>query len=806
MKFNFKKIVSVFASTVMLSSTLALAAAANAPAPFVQGGVANAAVVVGSSPLAADDAAAQVVKAYLDSQVTNSGSTSTSTVTGDSVQLGSGSDKFNLGDDTNDFLGGTLDDEDLSTVLAEGTYENDDGDEFDYKQTITLPANALTHFVDDDLNDDERPVIGFDLASNAAILNYTLEFVKDADGGAASSSDEFPDLSDTYIDIMGKNYYISDVEYVASGADVVVTLLDSANELILNKGEAQSITIGDKTYNAELTFVHSTNGVKLTVNGEDTGLLQAGNTKKLSDGTYVSILENLAGEDADADSAKISIGTGKVELTNGAEVELNGELISDIDAYEDQVVTAWITNSSATEIGTIVLQWTISDDNWVTSNRSLVLPGFNTVKWSMGSFVFSGSEETTIDDNSDSVRLSTTVKDGDVDFSILYANAAVTSFAGLGEDSGKVLVTNATTTTPAVLLNESEDSYFVATWISGDDAESYVFQIGSITNSTSVNNSVTLKNLANNENVVIGEIGDDEELGNVKLTVTTADDSAGTALITIDKSGSSGTVYADRLVTKTGLTIELPVQNSSIVTAGANNQTNSNQIGLLSSGNYTAFALRFQEENSDDQIASGGRFNVTVGIDSGDGTEPTAIGNITTFDKEKGSDIDVGYHTSALSTYVEYTNPSGDDLNEVTLTYAGEETYAEVFVAEASATISGGSSGILIVQDNEADMMSGKNLVVVGGSCINTVAATLLGSSSPLCGSAWESATGAGAGSFVINSYAYGGKIATLVAGYNQADTLNAANYLKNHASSVDTSDGKEYLGTNAETASLVVQ
>ena len=49
MKFNFKKVASVLASVVLLGSTVGIAAAANYPAPFVSGGVADLAVVVGAN-------------------------------------------------------------------------------------------------------------------------------------------------------------------------------------------------------------------------------------------------------------------------------------------------------------------------------------------------------------------------------------------------------------------------------------------------------------------------------------------------------------------------------------------------------------------------------------------------------------------------------------------------------------------------------------------------------------------------------------------------------------------------------------
>ena len=116
-----------------------------------------------------------------------------------------------------------------------------------------------------------------------------------------------------------------------------------------------------------------------------------------------------------------------------------------------------------------------------------------------------------------------------------------------------------------------------------------------------------------------------------------------------------------------------------------------------------------------------------------------------------------------------------------------------------------GSIGDVLVKDSEVSSVSSKNLIVVGGSCINSAAATLVGGAK--CTSDWTTATGVGSGEFLIQSFgdAYStGKIALLVAGYEAADTINAVTYLR--TKDVDTTAGKKYKGTDQYTASLVVE
>ena len=152
------------------------------------------------------------------------------------------------------------------------------------------------------------------------------------------------------------------------------------------------------------------------------------------------------------------------------------------------------------------------------------------------------------------------------------------------------------------------------------------------------------------------------------------------------------------------------------------------------------------------------------------------------------------------------------------ITYAGQEAYADVFLTDVTANVSStstnasatttSSSGVKVLgsvalSDGEVAQASGKNLVVVGGSCVNKVAAELLGG--PLCGAAFEAKTGVGNGQFLIQSFSRtGDKIATLVAGYNAADTTNAAAYFTTQT--VDTMVGKKYKGTSATQATLVTE
>lgn len=145
---------------------------------------------------------------------------------------------------------------------------------------------------------------------------------------------------------------------------------------------------------------------------------------------------------------------------------------------------------------------------------------------------------------------------------------------------------------------------------------------------------------------------------------------------------------------------------------------------------------------------------------------------------------------------------SSSDQPFATISYPKDQVETSVYVAEIAAAFSddgssGGSSGLapMVVSDTEAASLN-KNLIVVGGSCINTLAQSLLGSTTPLCGSDFTAKTGVSSGQFLIETFSRSGKVATLVAGYDAGDTQNAAQALITQ--SVDTTVGKKYTGTTA--------
>lgn len=773
MKFNFRRIASVLASVTMVASTVAIAAAANFPAPFVTNGHPNVAIVYGSNSAAvADLQATTTISDKLATFVTGSSSSGSGAPTGgDFVKLEKTNNKFNLGENPTDVYPKLTSDE-LPVILSDDTYTNVDGNDYDYTQTLQFGSDLqMKWFANSDFNED-APEVGFDLADGNHIANYTLEF----DTSVATGAD-FVNLKDTDINILGKTFYISD-----AGASSL-TLLDTANSVMVTEGTASSVNVGGTNYDIEIVDIDSSS-VILKVNGVQTKDLKEGQTRNLGGDVYLSI-KDIRYKDSDTKLSKVevSIGTGKIVLTDGDEVELNANPISDTEDANGYtyVVKSYFTNTSS-ELSKIVLEWDLDSDAWVVPGKDLVMPGLDTIKFSMGGFVTPSDFDSVSEKaNGKKLILKTPTSDTDsLSLSILYLNDTEDGIGGVGESASKKLVTSSSTNTIDLSLT-SNDQTFLASYYSGEDSETHVF-----TYSIDDTNKTTLTAVGGKE-YKLTEAGDTVDVGEVTIELIDADKAAKTVSLQLTRSGS-GTLYADRIFTKKGLMMMLPVNNDTINLGDANDKT---------------FNQFIQEQDEKQNVQNGG--NTTIGI----GITSNAL-SIQTLDEttlsggemiEVGSDSGVfeGYINSKTSTKLIWDKPTGSERS-LEMEYYGDETYGDVYVSEAATTASSGNStttnvlGNIVVKDTETAGQESKNWIVVGGSCVNTVAATLLGSSVPVCGDAWQQKTGVGSGQFLIQTFTRSnGKIATLVAGYGVTDTANAATALT--TKTVDTTAGKKYTG-----------
>jgi hypothetical protein len=773
MKFNFRKVASVLAGAIMLGSTAGFALAANYPSPFIASGAPNAVIVTGSNaPL--DSAAATSIQTDLNSKVTTTAATATAGE-GDKVKIERSSDKFNLGDNASAVFVVPLDEDNLPTLLAKGTYTNLNNSDYDYTQKVDLSTSLrLTHFSDSDYK-DKVPTIGIDLGSSAYVMNYTVDF---------TTNPPFDNsLETTTMKLMGKNYYVLDV------ASNELILLDDAASATITEGETSSIQTATKTYSVGISFIDTTK-VKLIVDGTTTNSLGEGDTYKLSGGDYVAIKDIMYNaKDAGISKVEISIGSGKLTIVSGSDIELNDDSVTG--------VVGTIVNSSGL-LDKVVIGWVTDDDAFVTADQSLEMPGFKAIKVSMAGMTFPKSEEVKITPKSDYFELNVPIKSGTANIGLLYMDSTG-GITGIGESSTDKLVTNSTLVGVASRITfnntNSQDKYFVATWNGSSESESYLLSATAATsngaNRTTIKDEVTRKNIC--EDVTAGNTC---SIGNVILYIDNISVSGSNKWTYIN--GTAG-VNFNTLYTAEGMKIYLPyiADTASQAFRGAINLTESTDGQAVAGHGNVSWYMYMSEEDKDGKLQHGTTFYATLTSSTEDKPTVSAItgtGDTSSTGYEIGDSNDYEYYVqSDLGTKVLlYT---GGDQDNALVTYAGEQSYADIYVTAPSVAFTVKDT-VKVIKDTDT-IPTTNNLIVVGGSCVNSLAAKILGVTYPTCGTA----SGIAADKYLIkvvaaNSVVTGsatGNVAVLVAGFEAADTQKAAQKLIELTTSTDV--GQSVVG-----------
>ncbi|MBU0467424.1 MAG: hypothetical protein ABIG37_01990 [Nanoarchaeota archaeon] len=823
MKFNFRKIASVIASAVMIGSTAGTALAANYPSPMVVGGTADAAIVVtaGSHAGAVSDWDAAVsLQSALQGKVTTATSGTTTTATGgDSIKIERSTNKLNLNDALTDVQTTKISDSDLPNLLADKTFRSKDNIDYKYEQEIEIlkdTAINFTHFDDNDYKKD-TPTLGIKIGSSVLVMNYTLDFTKDVRSDVDSSG-RLEDMEDRDITILGKTYKLLNAYNKSS--DTKFELMKGASSSTININEEKTMAIDDKSYTITLTYVDSTYSQFDVIDSggtsQTTTKLAKGGTYKLSDGTQLGVTDisyqALAGG---VMSAEFTIGADKLTLENNQVLEVN-----DVDVDEIKVFIARSeADSNKVDIQKIVLQWISDDEIFISDEMEAVFPAFESVKITAGEVTKPCEEVIEIKSQGTyGIELTVPIKDGDANINILYGNGTDYLYVAGDNDGTSTLRTGNDTGGDFIRYDRDTDDYFIASWNSSTEAESYLLRVSSTsdsdgTNYTTIENKLTGSKYENKKD------GDIVTIGNVELTILHV--SHGLDANSVDKfvdiAAGSGVTF-NRIYTAGGLGIWLPINSTSgddcdPLQYGAS----SNNWGVLINGSdagslvaqttnrTSSWMLMMSEEDKDGNIGSGSLINVTLGWSSSEAqvTEvtPDTAGNGGFFYsdgayREIGTTNEYeGYVASDLGTKVLFRKPTSG-AKSAEITYHCSQMYANIFVTAPEASIEAGTSSsgggtVVVVKDNEVSSMSGNNLVVVGGSCINAAAAKILGSDTPLCGEDFTAKTNVDAGKYLIKAVASpynSAKVAVLVAGYEAAETKLAVAKLKeSHATDIGT-------------------
>ncbi|MEW5896245.1 MAG: hypothetical protein AB1668_01005 [Nanoarchaeota archaeon] len=826
-----KRLFAVGAGITMLGATVMSATAADLskyPDMFVdsQKGVFNGLFVVGENAAPIDNLAMTDIAVSM--KYPKPAATATVTVEGDAWKVGTSTKSLEMSNTNSTPEGEQIYDieqwigKDELKALADGTYSTNEGKyaftQYLYFDVKNSNQNEIVAYRE---NDDDVTDVFFFVKSSGNIGEYRIEFssspestVQDTAGSTSTTGTVLDDFEDTKINFLGKQYDIVLARRPQSTPEdsIKLTLMGGAVSGSLREGESETYELNGNSYEVSLIYTDSTYA-KFTVNGESTSKLQVGETYKLSDGKEVGVSEILYQSYAGGvHSAKFFLGATKMELrdndiTNtagGTEMSIGAETIDGAD-----VIITGSDDNTTFRLISIRVNMTAQDDYFVGKDGKL--SAAITAAGDENEVLFTNNWDIEYkglaDVETHEIKVYSTTDrkyqlqfyDGDnkqVQMPLFYA-----------VDNTNITMTEDATDKEVIIneaMNISKNDYFVVTQGTASDgtAKTYVLQYKGADKSTATSPKIQFKNLGSSETL--------------EYAVGTATDNSATA--TIKLGGYSWSVYNKSSKESSDFTIGVDLSGSTFADIG----TAANEVDIIDAyGLQIDFGGVFGYSSSNGgQVLQPLSTNVTSlqmnfttpnGDDFGDQNPPTIQfqADATTTNEVTGSDFNIdagtgdvsltpegeeniGYGYTTMGAKWTYKSPSGSP-NEFILEYPKTQRLPQVYVTSGAVTSSTSSTGdltqVTIVDatklDSEIADVKAQNLIVVGGPCVNTVAAELLGSPT-------DCTEGFTPGKARIKLWEHAnGNVAMLVAGYSGADTRLAGKVIAHRY--------KELSGTEVE-------
>jgi hypothetical protein len=673
----------------------------------------------------------------------------------------------------------------------------------DYEQYLRVGATGLQQITSNYVeNNDDVLNDYFVLGDDAPFFEWEIRFT-DGLESTVEEDGSLDDLEGKVIDLVGMDAKI--VSATLEGDALTMTLMGGSTDATLLEGETGTYTINGVDYEVTPVLISDPNSgtpeVKLSVNGEITHALAAGETDLLTDGLEVGIREILVNSRQGAVS--FYLGARKITLIDptvttenfDGSVEVNDE---DISEGQIQVIGNVNTANSTFRIAWIKYRYTANslDGSKVYMPYGGVLRSYIEHPEGMLSdieFHYHGllPAET---------RNLTIIPDGDDAYAMTFSNndAKRYSFPLLSnkngwkygsEDDDLVFVEG----TSGADHNIGMDDYFILSNNRGTaDADKSITHVLRYTDYDP--STLTLEFESQSDRSILKVPISSSGIGYLipgaqtyKVNVSDVNGDAPELSIDLDANGAySNTV---KIVTYGGLIINLG--QSVYLNDSANSSANSLVVG---DGKVISDAAGFTPGSGFVQMSAqvlGKRFD-TPGIDEIFNWTILQADEIdlqmedTAYDGPLNTDFsdeNTGFvmtsrddHTRGLTDYgilIDVYNPSNDPA-ELVLGIPQTQRYTQMFVSIGEVIHGGSVPGTVVktnplavglaVTDDEATI--GGQLIVIGGPCVNSIAAQLLKSAN--CADGFNPGE---ARIQVIDD-------SVLVAGYSGADTLAAARYL----------------------------
>ncbi|MBI4152710.1 hypothetical protein HY495_03300 [Candidatus Woesearchaeota archaeon] len=819
-----KRLFAVGTGVAMLGATAMGALAADLkdyPSMFVTDGKFNGLLVVGDTASSVDNLALTDIAANMKYKKADAAATTTTTVTGDAWLVGTASKKLEMANtnsttptgeqiyDIEQFIGKTE-----LAALADGTYSTT-GTSSSYTQYLYFDVkndntNEIVRYVE---NDFDVTADFLYVKSGANIGEYVVEFssapestIQDTTGATCSSGTVLDDYENTKLTMLGKEYTVVLARRPQSTPEdsIKLTLMGGAASGSLLESDSTSVSVGDKSYDVALSYVDTTYA-KFTVNGEQSDKLQVGDTFKLADGNEVGVSEilyqNYAGG---VHSADFFLGASKVELRDNDITTLaTGEnsLKVGTETIDGADVNIEGTDDNTTfTLSKIRVNMTAQDDYFVGAGKKLsdavVEQGDEkelvfSNNWDL---LYNGLADVAAHDirlkSSTDRKYSLVWYDGDnnkVDMPFAFANSSTSLLLADAADEKEVILNEA--------LNISKNDYFVvsAGTASAGTAKSFALQYKGADKSTATSPKISFKNLGSGETLDYSiDTGATSTVATIKLggysfaikNITTSGKTVNDFVINVDLNGD-GTL-ADDAVTSAevdivdyyGMTMDfgnvLYLNGTAAAGELGDNVHQLHQPLEPSGGEVKRILMNWTTENTNDydtQAPARLEFNITATTTNEVTLNLFEVGDVSDPSLTPEGEENVGYGYTTMGAKWTYESPTSSP-KQFTYNYPENQRLPQVYVTSGAVASSSSTTGDLTAVDvgvatklaSEVADAWAQNLLVVGGPCVNSVAAELMGNPA-------DCTAGFTPGKAVVKLYEKNGKVAMLVAGYSGEDT-----------------------------------
>lgn len=782
MKKFVKKVISVGVGVGMAASALTGALAydlSDYPAPFVKNGQFDALIAIGQQAksddvLGAVDIATGLQFAMKKEKTISTGLPTATTTSGAKIEKTG--NHLNLGEDLEEVQATALSDSDLPDILADGVFRDNKGDNFNeetYTQRLYLLNNSgqfMFEQPNSQIKRDANTYLEFD--NSYPVYKFQLDFNSPIEYNNATQADIKKDLENNIIEIQGHDYTITKVQGTGKldkmtlfAGDTIIWLTQNQQITKAIDGVDHTIEVYDVTEQADScgiivdgSLVWVDKGTTEIVNGLEVGITDA---------------KTVHAQLQDVDVCQVNIGASKIELANGEKIKKDGKDISGSKA--------WLLGDGGKWAG-FNMTYMPKKDMYLAPGEAFTDPVLDGFK-----IQYAGNAEQTENitiDKTGNDRFELTFNNNDnkevvVPFTVNHNSWTDANGMLPGSDWNELMLwkNGQTISDP----NGVEGTQLLAV-TSGK--ETHVLQIAGLdtTDNTTDIEDLTYGRTYSSKDVNFGTATPIElsGIGTVSLTFT-SDGKNLTANNIVLTSSDIETKYG------AGIVIDVPGASTTFV-VDENSQMVQGADGL----NATIDLIEKSQPSSEDFATT---WRVSSSVDAGsdeiDLTQPMNVSAQSplwqiSFKDGKADNSDIQVARSFHGTKATYNAQNKD---YVKFEYPEDQMFGQVFVTPISAEVTQTGGDIKTVDltklnvgvakfDTDIADVGLQNLIVVGGPCVNRVAAELAGVSF----GGKDCADGFNNNEALMKLYETGnGKVALLVAGMNGLDTMAASRVLNNY-------------------------